>query len=203
MYCNSDGYIHQENFTCSNGCSNGACIPVSTNVTKPQVKTNNNPSATARRLKGRLLLGIDQGGAIWYVDDINYERHNVRWSNALNIFQMFALGITDEDLLKIPVNWDSVNQQLDTDGDGYKDQKELMRGYNPYNASPVKLKYDLKLADRLKGKFLLQVQKDGAIWYVNQNGYRYSIRWGNLEELFRDLALGITNSDLNQISSGE
>jgi hypothetical protein len=160
-------------------------------------------SSLSKRLSGKLLLDVDQGGAIWYVDDINYQRHNVRWNNALSIFQKFALGITDVDLLKIPTEWESIRSELDTDGDGYKDKKELMHGYNPYNTHPVKLKYDLALADRLKGKFLLQVYKQGAIWYVDHNGYRHSVRWDNLEDLFRRLALGITNSDLNQIGAGE
>jgi len=199
MWCESDGYIHQESYDCPYGCANGACIPAV--VKKPEVKNNYNPSETAKRLKGRLLLDVDQGGAIWYVDDINYQRHNVRWNTALNIFQMFALGISDEDLLKIPAKTESINSELDTDGDGYKDEHELKYNYNPYNSQPIKFKLDNNLGQRLKGRFLLQVQKQGAIWYVAENGYRYSVRWGNLQELFESLALGITNSDLNQIEA--
>lgn len=200
MSCNNDGYIHQESYNCPNGCANGACISA---TKKPKIKTNLKPTKMATNLKGKLLLDVDQGGAIWYVDDINYQRHNIRWNTALNIFQKFALGITDVDLLKIPTEWESVRPELDTDGDGHKDRKELMRGYNPYNTNPVKLRYDLALANRLKGKFLLQVYKQGAIWYVDENGYRHSVRWDNLEDLFRRLALGITNNDLNEIGIGE
>jgi len=171
------------------------------NIT-PKIQTPISPTTPpqiSKRLSGKLLLDVDQGGAIWFVDNMNYKRHNVKWNNALNIFQMFALGITDDDLLKIPAKTESINQDLDTDGDGYKDEHELKKGYSPYNNKLVKFKLDNKVGQRLKGRFLLQVQKGGAIWYVDSNGYRHSVRWNNLRPLFESLALGITNFDLKKI----
>ena len=56
--------------------------------------------------------------------------------------------------------------------------------------------------NRLKGKLLLQVEQGGAIWYVDQNGYRHSVTWDNLLPLFQSLSLGITNDNLNKISEG-
>lgn len=201
LWCGSDGYIYQESYICPNGCHDGACIRI---AEKPK-SNNSTPSRTAKRLKGRLLLGVQQGGAIWFVDDINYQRHQVNWDNALPLFQKFALGITDEDLLKIPVTLESIRFELDTDGDGYSDRTELENGYSPYVAGSYKGKFtaDKNFANRLKGKFLLQVNQGGAIWYVDQNGIRHNVRWDNLRPLFEALALGINNTDLGQIESGD
>jgi len=58
------------------------------------------------------------------------------------------------------------------------------------------------MRNRLKGKLLLQVEQGGAIWYVDQDGYRHSVTWDNLMDLFRKLALGITNADLNKVEVG-
>jgi len=61
---------------------------------------------------------------------------------------------------------------------------------------------DRNLRNRLKGYLLLQVQNHGAIWYVDENGYRHSITWQNLLDVFRKLSLGISDSDLSQINYG-
>jgi len=59
--------------------------------------------ALASRLKGKLLIQVEQGGAIWYVDTVEYNRYSVTWTNALPLFEKLSLGITDKDLLQIPV----------------------------------------------------------------------------------------------------
>ncbi len=162
-------------------------------------KTQDSNKGVAKGLRGRLLLNVDQGGEIWYVDHQKGKRHNVKWDNALPLFEEFAIGITDANLLKIPAKLETINPELDTDGDGHLDVKELERGYSPYDPNPVKFELDLNFANGLKGNFLLQVERGGAIWYVDQDGYRYNVRWDNLKSLFESLALGITNSDLNKI----
>ena len=58
------------------------------------------------------------------------------------------------------------------------------------------------MQNRLKGKLLLQVQQGGAIWFVDKDGYHHSVTWNNLMDLFRKLALGITNADLNKVEVG-
>ncbi|GEM_PF-3072789 len=153
----------------------------------------------AKRLAGKLLLGVEQGGAIWYVDLINNQRHLVTWDNAITLFQKFALGILDQDLLKIPADLSSVKAELDSDNDGYSDVIELQNNYNPYLLGGNKFKIDKKLASRLRGRFLLQVDQHGPIWYVAPNGFRYNIHWNNLMDVFTKLSLGINNSDLNKI----
>ena len=94
-----------------------------------------------KRLKGRLLLNVQDGGTVWYVDNTNYQRHQVKWDDALPIFQKFALGISDEDLLKTPVTLESIRFELDTDGDGYTDRQELENGYSPYVSGSYKGKF--------------------------------------------------------------
>ncbi len=53
--------------------------------------------------------------------------------------------------------------------------------------------------NRLKGKLLLAVEDKGRIWYIDQNGIKHEVTWGNLMSLFRRLALGITNGNLEKI----
>jgi len=155
----------------------------------------------ASRLKGRLLLQVEQHGEIWYVNPIDLKKYQVTFDNALSLFQRFALGIKDADLIKIPANLASIKPELDSDGDGYKDRLELQYNYSPYIPGSGKGKFaiDKKLAARMKGRLLLQVEQKGAIWYVDHIGVRYSVRWDNLMDLFRGLALGIKDSDLAMI----
>jgi len=154
-----------------------------------------------KKLSGQLLLGVEQGGTIWYVDNTKHNKHQVTWNNALLLFQEFAIGITDEDLLKIPTSLDSIRDELDSDGDGYTDKTELSNGYNPYSSEKNKIKIDVNLANRMKGNFLLQTQQNGAIWYVDMDGIRHNARWDNLMPLFQNLSLGINNQDLNKITT--
>src|SRR3989338_3238369 len=57
----------------------------------------------SERLGGRLLLQVEQGGAIWYIDTNDLHRYSVTWANALSLFEKLSLGITDNDLSKIPI----------------------------------------------------------------------------------------------------
>ena len=166
--------------------------------------TPNNVSAAnsiTNRLKGRLLLQVEQGGAIWYVNPIDLQKYQVTWANALPLFQSFALGITDSDLVKIPADVNSIRPDLDSDNDGYTDISELNNGFSPYIPGAYKGKFsiDKNLANRLKGRLLLQVQQGGAIWYVDHTGVRHNVRWDNLMNLFTRLALGITDADLAKV----
>ncbi|NCP17201.1 hypothetical protein GW853_01505, partial [Candidatus Kuenenbacteria bacterium] len=146
------------------------------------------------RLKGKLLLQVQDKGRIWYVDPVGLQKHEVTFANALSLFQKLALGITNADLIKIPADLDSLNPNLDSDNDGYPDKEELQNGYSPYipGSNKGRFKTDNNLATRLKGRLLLQVQDKGRIWYIDQNGKRWEVTWGNLMSLFRKLALGIT-----------
>ncbi|OGG96122.1 hypothetical protein A2V95_03735 [Candidatus Kuenenbacteria bacterium RBG_16_41_7] len=57
-----------------------------------------------------------------------------------------------------------------------------------------------KIAARLAGRLLLAVEDKGRIHYVNPDDQkRYEVTFGNVMSLFQNLALGISNADLNQI----
>ncbi len=60
---------------------------------------------------------------------------------------------------------------------------------------------NVKLTNRLKGRILLQVEKNGEAWYVNPvDGVRYYLQDGeSAYELMRNFALGITNANLVKI----
>jgi phage pi2 protein 07 len=143
----------------------------SPNNEKLSPQTGNIDINLSKKLNGKLLLQVEQGGAIWYVDTKEYKRYSVTWANALPLFRKLSLGITDANLAKIPI--------AESRGVG-----------------------DWTLRNQLKGKLLLQVEQGGSIWYVDQNGYRYSVTWGNLMDLFKKLALGITDANLAKIQIG-
>ena len=157
------------NQTCNNTSSQNTNDNTTTNnSTKNQKSVAKIDKILSKRLNGKLLLQVEQGGAIWYVDTKEYKKYSVTWANALPLFRKLSLGITDVDLAKIPV----------------------VNSGQTGNTS---------IRNRLKGKLLLQVQQGGAIWYVDHSGYRHSVTWENLMDLFKKLALGITNENLNKI----
>jgi len=63
---------------------------------------------------------------------------------------------------------------------------------------------DAKLSKRLSGRLLLQVENKGYIWYLNPaDGQRYLISSDNALSIFRSLALGISEANLNLIPTKE
>lgn len=182
-------------------------------IEENQKNTNNNTivgnnSGLAKRLSGKLLLQVEDRGRIWYVSPDDEKRYEVTFANALNLFKTLALGINNTNLYKIPIHIDSVSNELDGDGDGFSDKSEVAAGYNPDIASNPnqrgndKVHPDINLANRLKGKLLLQVEDRGRIWYVDFEGKRHEVTWKNLMDLFKKLSLGITNNDLSKIEIG-
>ncbi|MDP3900408.1 MAG: hypothetical protein Q8Q23_04995 [bacterium] len=151
----------------------------------------------AERLRGKLLLQVEDRGQIWYVDE-NKKRRQLTADNAYGAFEELALGISDADLEAIPTAENFLAETQDSDGDGYSDKTEAQFGYNLFGAG--KAVFDNNLAKRLSGRLLLQVNDKGRIWYVNpDNLKKYEVRRTNIMSLFRALALGITNDDLNKI----
>jgi YVTN family beta-propeller protein len=57
----------------------------------------------ARRLAGRFLLAVDDRGRIWYVDPESLQRYEVNYRTVLNLFIKTSLGITNKNLLKVPL----------------------------------------------------------------------------------------------------
>ena len=64
---------------------------------------------------------------------------------------------------------------------------------------------DKKLAEKLKGKILLQIESHGEAWYVNpKDGSRYYMANGNAAyDIMRKLSIGITNKDFTKLSSNK
>jgi len=154
-----------------------------------------------KRLSGKLLLQVEDGGIIWYVNPNNLQRYLVNKNNAVDIFRSFALGITNYDLDRIPTNADYLNDSNDSDADGYGDKIEALFGYNLFSRG--RSIFDLKMVNRLKGKFLLQVEDNGRIWYVNpDDGKKYEIKKENTMFIFQNLSLGINNNNLEKIAVG-
>ncbi|MDD3284212.1 MAG: trypsin-like peptidase domain-containing protein [Patescibacteria group bacterium] len=69
---------------------------------KISLHTNNWTSATGNRLKGKLLLQVEDGGRIWYVD-FDGKRWEVTWANLMTLFESLSLGITNDNLNKIEI----------------------------------------------------------------------------------------------------
>ncbi|PLX20569.1 hypothetical protein C0584_04975 [Candidatus Parcubacteria bacterium] len=180
----------------------------------------------ADKLKGHILLQVENNGEAWYVDHESRKRYYMRDGGvAYQMMRDFGLGISNENLKKIPIGFDDRFEDMDYDGDGlpdkmeealgtdmydsdtdidgYKDGEEVMNGYNPLG--PGKLPQDLGLAEKLKGQILLQVESRGEAWYVNPtDGKRYYMKDGDSAyNIMRFLSLGITNEDLNKIEEGE
>jgi len=179
----------------------------------------------SQKLKGYILLQVEEKGEAWYVDDNTDKRYYMKDGEiAYEMLRKFGLGITTEDLDKIPVGidkrfetydydgdgvFDKMEEALgtdmyssDTDGDSYLDGTELLNDFNPKGAGMLSL--DLSLADKLKGKILLQVENRGEAWYVNpEDGRRYYMPDGEAAyEIMRFLSLGITNENLDLIEEG-
>lgn len=177
-----------------------------------------------QRLKGRILLQVQSHGEAWYVKPSDGKRIYIKNGEiAYSLMRNLGQGITNADLVKIPVglsnkfnctdsDHDSLCDKLedglgtdkykaDTDGDGFDDGMEVKSAHDPL--SKEKLKYDQRLSSRLKGQILLQVQSRGEAWYINPaDGYRYYMSDGNAAyEIMRYLSLGISDVDLNKIVS--
>lgn len=183
-------------------------------------------AAVPDRLRGRILLQVEEHGEAWYVHPDEGRRYYMRnGSTAYEMMRQFGLGISNENLSMIPVGLDSrfneedldgdgladkLEEALgtdlndpDSDGDGYHDGTEVGAGYNPLGAGKEEL--DAAQAEKLKGRILLQVESRGEAWYVNpEDGRRYYMKnGGSAYGIMRFLSLGITNQDLAGITEGE
>jgi hypothetical protein len=180
----------------------------------------------ADKLSGKILLQVESKGEAWYVDTLTKKRYYMRdGATAYEMMRKFGLGISNNDLSKIPVGLDKrfsmddydgdyISDKMeeaiktnaenhDSDQDGYNDYEELANNFNPLG--PGALKIDNTFADKMKGRILLQVESRGEAWYVNpSNGRRYYLADGaSAYEIMRFLSLGISNDNLEEIEEGK
>lgn len=183
-----------------------------------------NASPAEQRLRGKILLQVEQNGEAWYVrPDDGMRMYMKDGDAAYNLMRNYSLGISNLDLSKIPIGFEDRFECLDSDadglcdkleiglgtepnnsdsdGDGYDDGTEIKNNYDPL--SNGKLNYDLNLADRLRGKILLQVENNGEAWYIHpDDGKRYYMPDGDSAyQIMRFLSLGITDNDLAMIDA--
>ena len=183
-------------------------------------------SALVNRLLGRILLEVEEHGEAWYLDPVAKLRYYLaNGPEAYQALRQFGLGITDADIAKIPAGVESRFKDLDTDGDGLPDRMEEGLGTDLANSDsdgdgfndgmevfnnfsplgPGVLALDQQLTNRLRGRIVIQAEKQGQAWYINPvDGKRYYMKNGEAAyQIMRFLSLGITNHDIDAIGVGE
>ncbi|MFA5360218.1 MAG: hypothetical protein WC349_04660 [Patescibacteria group bacterium] len=183
-----------------------------------------NIARSETNLAGRILLQVEDKGQAWYVYPTDGKRYNMgRPTDAFNLMRKLGIGISNKDLVKIPIGFSSNNyldsdvdglydnledaigtdkNNKDTDSDGYDDKTEINNNYDPLNKN--KLPVDQKLTQINSGKIFLQIEKNGEAWYVEPiTQKRYFLgRPDDAFQIMRTFGLGITNSDLEKIAVG-
>ncbi len=185
-------------------------------------------SSLVNKLRGRLLLQIEEKGEAWYVDPVGGRRFYMQDGvGAYEALRSFGLGISNKDLEQIPVGvlWDDILKgdidsdhdgladklesalgtdpyNIDSDNDSYTDGQEVRNGYSPLGSPKVKV--NAALVKKLAGRILIQADHKGEAWYINPvDGHRYFLGNGDQAyQLMRKLALGISNSNLNKLPVG-
>jgi len=191
------------------------------NVSGPATAGN----SLAKRLAGRILLRVEGRGEAYYISPQNYKKYYLaNGEKAYGIMRFLGIGITNENLAKIPVASDRLsgldsdgdglpdNLEIalgsdsfnkDSDGDGFNDYEEVLNGYNPIGSG--KIKHDLNFAKKNAGKIFLQVENKGEAWYVNPvDNKRYYLADGDVAyNVMRYLSLGATNINIDSIEEEE
>jgi len=173
-------------------------------------------------LRGQFLIQVENKGQAWYVDKHNGLRHILSQNSFLEVARQNSLGISNNDLKKIPLAVDSrlikidsdndglddrlekaigINySNLDTDGDSHSDSLEIKNHYDPLG--PGRLPIDLNFTKKLAGKFLLQVEGKGELWYLSpkDNLLYYVGDYEDLLKIISILGLGINNENISFIA---
>jgi hypothetical protein len=179
----------------------------------------------AERLKGLILLQVEDKGQAWYVDPVSLKRYYLKdGSAAYSLMRRFGLGASSANLKKLTIGFsdkldefdydgdyipDSTEAAIgtdarkrDTDGDGFADGDEIKNGHDPLSRD--KLPIDKNLEKQLAGRLLLQVEKNGEAWYLNpRDQKRYYMPNGEAAyQIMRYFSLGVKDEDLEQIEEG-
>jgi len=177
--------------------------------------------ALADSYSGKIYLQVEANGEAWYIYPVNNYRYYLgRPDDAFNVMRNLGLGASNATLNQIPVgvlnygasdfDQDGLSDNLeialgtsvdnpDTDNDDYSDKAEVEAWFNPLGAG--KLKTNSTLINQLRGRILLQVEKNGEAWYLNPNDNKryYLGRPNDAIAIMRMLGTGITSANLAQI----
>jgi len=176
------------------------------------------------RVVGKILIQVESRGEAWYADPEDLKKYFLgNPQDAFGLMKIFGVGITNKDLSKIQVgladytgrdddadgllnNLEQAlgtdSQKKDSDNDSFEDRTEIANNFNPTGQGKVQI--DEKFTKNNSGKFFIQVENLGQCWYVNpSDNKRYYL--GSPDDAFlimKKLGLGISNSDLNKITTG-
>jgi hypothetical protein len=178
----------------------------------------------SQKLSGRILLQVEENGEAWYVNPSDNKKYFLgRPSSAFDLMKNLSIGITNENLEKIPIGLigyddnDNDNDGLpnrlenalgtdqnnsDSDGDGYDDGLEVANNYDPLGAS--RLPVDEGFVAVNLGKIFLQIENSGQAWYINpMDKKRYYLgRPADTFGIMRQFGMGISNKNISKISTG-
>ena len=221
------GSIEIRQATTSNCTPPGQVLSCTNLVTAESELVTSPNQSVINSAKGKLLIQSEAQGQIWYVHYSSGLKYYIPGApNTMTVVKSFADGITNDNLTKIPLGLsqniagtDTDGDNLpdlyeeaigtnaiaaDTDSDGFTDYVELQNGYNPLGAD--KAVTDQTFANEQKGRFFMQIEEAGQVWYVSPlDGKRYYIPNDstNAYNVIASLAKNMTNAEIRQISVGQ
>jgi hypothetical protein len=134
-------------------------------------------SSLVNRVRGKILLQVEERGEAWYVDPKTGKRFYLKnGAAAYSALRKFGIGITTNDLSRLPM--------------GSPDQPSAAPAVTP------------AFCRRTEGNIYLQVEARGEAWYIH-HCKRYYLKDGNAAyRIMKKFSLGITNADLAKIEVG-
>ncbi len=136
-------------------------------------KADGNDDKLTERLRGRIVLQVEDKGQAWYIDPEKKTRLSLgRPEDAFRLMREKGLGISEDNFNRLE------NHKKDSTGH--------------------------KLALKLAGKILLEVEDKGKAWYLEPATLKlhYLGRPADALKVMRDVGLGIRNDDLAKIAQG-
>lgn len=135
--------------------------------------TSYKPQPDEMDLTGRILLQVESRGEAWYLNPSDGKRYYMKdGSTAYEIMRKFGLGITNKDLVKLPLE---------------NENKKYPSMYN-------NIKGRILLQVEANGEAWYIDPKNGYRYYMKDGDSAYS--------LMRFHSVGITNADLSKIPIG-